>query len=263
MKNASGWARLLGVTCGLALVAACTPASRMVREPQADGGLVLETRSSGDAEAALTVARVVVRNGAGSWVRDASWDEYVVALENAGEGPVQVVDVSLASEHLEAVHPNADLAALERQTSAQLRVLQTAGVAVVAGYAAGALAFASVAGGGSQVGVIAAASAAVVMIPVAAVAGGIYMHKKHKRQRLDRELMQAEIARRALPLPVEIAAGSTREGSWFFPITPAPKQLLVRFQQGGAEREIRVDLPELSQLHIKPQAAPAKAERGR
>src|SRR6187397_49237 len=108
MKKARRWAGLLGVACGLALVAACMPASRMVREPQPDGGLALDARSS-DGEGALTVARVLVRNGPGSWVRDASWDEYVVTLANAGEVPVQVVDVSLASEHLAPVHPNADL----------------------------------------------------------------------------------------------------------------------------------------------------------
>jgi len=255
--------RLLGVACGLAVLTACTPASRMVREPQADGGLALDARSPGGAELALAIERVVVRNAAGSWVRDASWDEYVVALENRGELAVELVDVALASAHLAAAHPSADLDLLERETSAQLRVLKSAGVAVAAGYAAGALAFASMAGGTSQVGLIAGATAAAVMIPVAAVAGGIYMHKRHKRQRLDRELMRAEIARRALPVPVEIAPGSAREGSWFFPITPAPRQLLVRYREGGAEREILVDLPELSELHIKPAAAPAKPERSR
>jgi hypothetical protein len=113
------------------------------------------------------------------------------------------------------------------------------------------------------VGLIAASSVAVVMIPVAAVAGGIYMHKKHKRQRLDRELMQAEITRRALPLPSRSRlarrvkeAGSSRS-------RPRRSNCWCDSSRAGRSGRYGIDLPELSQLHIKPKAAPAKAQRSR
>ena len=251
--------RMLGAACILAMLAACTPASRMVREPLADDGLAVGTRSPDDSHVVLAVERVVVRNGPGAWVKDAAWDEYLVKLEAYGDAPVRVLEVSLESEHLpEAAHPTAQLDALEKGTSAQVRVLQTAGVAVALGYGAGALAFAGAAGGASQVGVLAAASAAVILMPVAAIAGGVYMHKKHKRQKADRVLMQDEIGRRALAVPLEIAPESVREGSWFFPITPAPTRLQVRYEQGGEEHQLAIELPQLAQLHMKAPAKPGE-----
>jgi hypothetical protein len=229
----------------------------MVREPEITQRAELDAKGAIDADLGLTLETVVVRNGAGSWVRDAAWDEYVVKIENRTGEALRVLDVSLPSAHLEAApHSTTQLEALEKGTSAQVHFLQTAGVAVALGYGAGAIAFAGAAGAGS-LGVIAAASAAVIMMPVAAIAGGVYMHKKHKQQKADRVSMQGEITRRSLPMPLELAPGAVREGSWFFPITPAPTRLEVRYEQGGAEHQSTLELPQLAELHIE---AKVKAE---
>jgi hypothetical protein len=246
-----------------ALLAACTPASRMVREPALQDGVAVGQTGS-EAGLDVEVERVVAPNGPGAWVRGAAWDEYVVKLSARGEAPVHVLEVSLASEHLpDAAHPTADLEALEKRTSAQVHVLQTAGVTVALGYGAGAVAFASTAGGATQVGLIAGATAAAVMIPVAAIAGGVYMHKRHNRQKADRVLMQDEIARRALPMPLELEPGSAREGSWFFPITPAPTRLELRYEQDGAEQRLAIELPQLAELHLEAPAKPAEPQAHR
>jgi hypothetical protein len=99
------------------------------------------------------------------------------------------------------------------------------------------------------------------MIPVAIVTGGVIIHEKHKREREDRELIQQEIDRRAMPVPTDLAAGAERHGSWFFPITPAPERLLVHYLADAEERTLVVDLSAISTLHIKPAAAPREQRK--
>jgi len=61
---------------------------------------------------------------------------------------------------------------------------------------------------------------------VGLVTGGVYVHKKHKRERLDRALIDEQLVQRSFALPYELAAAADVSKSTFFPITPAPTQLL-------------------------------------
>ena len=48
--------------------------------------------------------------------------------------------------------------------------------------------------------------------------------------------------------------GETAEGSLFFPVVPAPRQLVLRGRQGEAPFELVLDLKALAGLHLKPAA---------
>jgi hypothetical protein len=248
-----------GALIYIASLAGCAPPSRVLREPTVGDGVEVSAQAADASALGIRVDRVIVQGGPGMWVKGANWDEYVVSVENTSDAPVRVVGLSLESEHLPAVAPSGDLALLEKQTNAQMRMLRSIGVTVGVGYVAGAVAFASAAGGGAEVGVIAGASAAAVLMPVALVATGVFIHHKHNRERMDRELIKAEITKRSIALPGELAAGETRSGSLFFPITPAPSRLVLRYATDSGEREVGVELTAIRGLHLKPpKGAPAK-----
>jgi hypothetical protein len=47
-------------------------------------------------------------------------------------------------------------------------------------------------------------------------------------------------------------SGAVVRGSAFFPITPAPTRLVVRYRVRDIYRELVLDLKQLSQLHLAP-----------
>jgi len=242
---------LLAMLLGLA---ACAPQSRLLRAPVVGEGIMLDARASADSGARLVVTAAIVRNGPEAWVRDAQWDEYRVQVANDGPAPLRLTGFALASERLSPAEPTRDLDQLERGSSRALRAAQTAGLVVSVGYVAGSLAF--VGAGGSQVALLAASSAAVIVMPVTMIAGGIYMHRKHRREREDRRLIQAEIDRRAPTLPLPLAPGEERSFSLFFPITPAPRALQLIHDAGGQAQTLVLELPALKDLHLRPAKAP-------
>ena len=46
--------------------------------------------------------------------------------------------------------------------------------------------------------------------------------------------------------------GEALQRSAFFPVTPAPQRLVLRYAVGAEPRELALDLPALAGLHIAP-----------
>lgn len=226
--------------------------SRYKAAPKSTQPPVVHDLVARDEAAQVIVHSVVVLRGPGSWKRHAYWDEYVVSVTNLGAAPLTVQGVTLTDFQGHALHPGTSPWELEKisQTS-EKRFARTAGSAVLFGAGvsiatvpAFSVAGASVLGGGVS-GAAVTASAAILP---AYVVGTIY------RNVASRHRIMEEFERRRIPLPLELAPGTTRTGSFFFPISPGPQhfQLEVTGRPG-----VVVNLEPLHALHL---AKPAVAQ---
>lgn len=102
-------------------------------------------------------------------------------------------------------------------------------------------------------GIIAAAG--VVLIPIGLIGGTTYVVKRHHRDQQDKALIGRHLAESGYAVPVSMPPDSQLRKRAFFPITPSPTQLAVRFSANGSSREVILDLLGLAGLHLKAQRA--------
>lgn len=178
-------------------------------------------------DAAVVLAWVIVRDGPGTWARNADWDEYIFVVRNLGAAPLQVTSVALHDALGERVTSKASRGALVRASRDAVRRYRESELEVKAGFGGGALAaagavawygvaapIAGVAAGGTALGV---AAGAVIAAPVLAVGG--LMRAANNRKVND------EILRRQTVFPIALAPGEERTLTVFFPLTPSPSRV--------------------------------------
>ncbi|MBI5691071.1 MAG: hypothetical protein HZC55_13365 [Verrucomicrobia bacterium] len=201
------------------------------------------------ASAQATVRSVIVFQGQGSWKREAYWDEYIVALANRGEAPLIVESTELTGLAGTPMVSGVDPWELEKQsrTLAEKRFGLAKDVTVQIGSGLGAITVAAGIGaaiGGSGLAAIGgAALGGIVALPVL-VGGSIYRNVSSRHE------VEREFDRRRLKLPATLVPAQITQGSLFFPITPGPRQLVVRCRSGDERFEVLVDLATLAHLHL-------------
>ena len=205
----------------------------------------------GGAPVGTVLNSVIVYQGPGSWKKSAYWDEFVVTLANHSATGVTVTAARLVDYAGTIVPTGTDPWLLEKASQVQRDRYTKAGVSFALntlGYAA--LTYGAVGAGmmvGATVtstwgGLAAGATVGLVAVPVTAVV--VYANnQKHKHQ------IEAEFTRRRVALPLEIAAGETRTGSFFFPLTVSPQSLRLEWLKGGERSAIVLPLPMLAGLH--------------
>jgi hypothetical protein len=202
----------------------------------------------------LEMHQLIVRNGGGSWVRDANWDEYVLTMSNDSQSLIEIQRIDLYSDRLPAPEESStSREQLDAQTSRTLTAMRDAGVIAGAGVVVPTALIAGTvtAGGGSVATLGAAAVVGVVVIPVGLIGGTVYVVKRHYRDKDDKVLIEHRLRQRGFGPAVQILPGTQLDTSAFFPITPSPTRLVVHYVDGGDAREIALDLPALSGLHLK------------
>lgn len=208
--------------------------------------------TSADLDARLDT--VIVFKGPGSWKREARWDEYVVTLSNPGSQPIVIEKVVLIDILGEPQRPGTDPWKLEklsytnwdRYGKTGLKLLAGAGVVAVYVGATSAAVMGAAMSGGAAGG---AGLAAATFIPVVALIDiGVVAVMNHDL----RHKVEAEFSKRRLNEQQQIAPGQHISGSYFFPMTPSPKRLIISGHKGDAPVEIVIDLQGLADLHLKP-----------
>jgi len=227
------------------LVGACAGESRLLHPPAADPVTALDWHVEAADGVKLSVLRVIVRNDGASWVREADWDEYVLAVRNDGSRPVELRSIDLANEVLGNVSHTTVPDQLKSETTRNVETMKTAGRVVVIGYA------------GLVTGVLVLATAAgytlmAPVLPLALIVGGISAYRSQSQTNAEALVIEYEIKRRGFQLPAQLAPGAELQRSAFFPVTPAPQRLRLRYAVGDEQRELVLALPALAGLHIKP-----------
>ncbi|HSZ09174.1 MAG TPA: hypothetical protein VK794_11620 [Steroidobacteraceae bacterium] len=199
-----------------------------------------------------TLVTLISYRGAGSWKREALWDEYVVALENRSEQPITIDSATLADAGAATFAAGNNPWALEKQSKhleKQYRdhgegFMRAAGPGVLI-VGMGAATVSATAGTTMFVsaGVVGAALAAVVVVPVYYLSVlGINHHNK--------KAVMTEFQRRRLPLPLILAAGETRTGSLFYPMVRSPGSLTLSWSNESGSSTSMLSLDFLQMLHV-------------
>jgi hypothetical protein len=205
-----------------------------------------------------TLAALIIYGGPGSWKREALWDEYVVTIENDGAQPVIINSATLGDFAGTTYATGNDPWALEKQSKKLEKQYRDRGEAFIraAGpgvliVGAGAATLSAAAGSTAFVsaGVVGAAVATIVVLPVYYVTVlGINHHNK--------KAVMAEFKRRRLPLPLTLAPGETRTGSLFYPMVRNPSSLELGWSSESATGQAVLPLDFLQGLHVP--TAPAE-----
>ncbi|MDQ5981158.1 MAG: hypothetical protein QG602_4136 [Verrucomicrobiota bacterium] len=203
--------------------------------------------------ATATLHAVVVFRGPGSWKRDAYWDEYLVTLTNPGTTALRLDTVVLADQIGASNFLGTDPWELDKLSRVRLKVAKRSGLHIAIGTGAtaawlgsGALFLANFYGG--SVSAVSLGAAGFLAIPLVALGSGV-------RVLVARHAIREEFARRRLVLPASLPPGASLSGSLFFPVTPGPRRLLLRFKdETGIRHDLTLDLAPLADLHLKPAA---------
>ena len=134
---------------------------------------------------------------------------------------------------------------LKSETTRNVETMKTAGRMVVIGYT------------GLVTGVLVLATAAgytlmAPILPLALIVGGISAYRSQSQANAEALVIEYEIKRRGFDLPAQLAPGAELQRSVFFPVTPAPQRMRLRYAVGADQRELVLALPALAGLHIKP-----------
>jgi hypothetical protein len=264
--------RLALTACAFLCLAACGGGSKLVRNPPQDAASMLQAPAAAqasDERLRATFHAVVLRNGPGSWAKNARWDEYHLQVTNLSASPVRITGAAVVDSHGTRLPSLDDRKQLQRESDANAKRYRREGIEVTAGPGSATLLLAgagmtvagvgtavgatygSLLGGGTAAGATAAASALMLVGPAFAIAG--IVRAVHNGQVGD------ELARRAPDFPLVLAAGETRALDLFVPLAPAPNRIELDYEAGEELRHLPLDLQApLAGLHL-PATGPAGA----
>ena len=219
--------------------------------------------SASDQRVTATLDWVIVRDGPGTWAKNADWDEYLMKVRNASDQPIQVVSVTVVDSldrRIEAQPGRKQLVKASKQTS---RTYKKSGIKVKAGRgaatmlvagaavtavgvgAASAVAYGS-AWGTAAGGAGAAASGLLLLGPAVAV-GGIV-------RGVNNSAVNKQIEQRQTTLPLGVPAGEELALDVFFPLAPSPGMVEVVYTDAHGENSLFIDTSAaLHGLHIPSQ----------
>ena len=210
--------------------------------------------AAADTRLSASLDWVIVRDGPGTWAKNADWDEYLLSVRNETGAPIAINGIAVvdSGKHRHDSIPNRKkLVKASRKTARRYR---DDGIRVKAGVGGGAMLVTGVvsanvamgAGAAAAYGSTAAAGAAagaLVLAPVLVVGGVVRGVNNGK--------VNDEIERRQTALPLQIEAGAARSLDLFFPIAPSPLELRIDYEDAAGKHTIVIDAREaLDGLHL-------------
>ena len=217
-----------------------------------------------DAVMAATLDWVIVRDGPGTWAKNADWDEYLLRLENRSTTNLRITEVYIEDSMGIKVFPGRDRKRLiagskqvaERYKDADIKIKAGTGTAVMVATVLGTTlvgasvvqlglayaSFASLLGISTSVGaVVTTAGAGLVLVGPAMV-----IRNRRNQRKVDARIQDI---RSRLPFPVE--AGMVKQAALFFPISPSPRHVVISYSRGESIQTLRLETREsLVGLHL-------------
>lgn len=225
----------------------------MKRHPEPIPDLAEPLAVSTDDSLSIVLDWIIVKNGPGSWAKNADWDEYLLRARATTEATIKITAVSvydslgtrLGSMNDRHLLKQASRETVKRYKAKELSVKPGWGTGQVfagnAGAVGGGYASAAAVGGWGGVGI---AMATVAFVPVAL--GAVMVHDAGERN------VGRALPKRATTLPVSIASGEPARLNVFFPFAPSPEKLEVRYELNGSPSILEVDISEAtSGLHLR------------
>jgi hypothetical protein len=210
--------------------------------------------SASDQRLSATLDWVIVRDGPGTWAKNADWDEYLFRVQNLSGDSIRLTSITVFDSlgtQIDSRNNRKQLVkgakeAKRRYKEEKLRV--KAGVGAGTLLTAGAVATATTAvavSGGVLVsgGTAVAATGGLILAPVFAV-GGIMRGVNNNR-------VDKEIKSRQTVLPIVLQEEEEKRLNIFFPLTPSPRQIKLNYVDSRGEQTLVIDTQAtLEGLHL-------------
>lgn len=245
------------------LLSAGCGGSKVLKEPVAftpAGPLAVGTQPRLEAR----LEWVIVRDGPGTWAKNADWDEYLMSLHSRGDGVITITSArivdSLGTE-IPADDSRKRLVKASRETTKRYKsegVKVKAGLSGITLVAAGTAATVTAVGAAPAVilasSSVAAGVAGALLVGPALAVGGVVKGVNNGK-------VAKQIEARHTDLPLEIGPGESRGLDLFFALAPSPRRIELTYTDADGEHVLVVDTQEaLAGLHIGKQAEAAGAE---
>jgi hypothetical protein len=238
----------------LALVAACVGLDKPLKSAGDDAPALAQ---AADARIAARLEAVLVPNAPGSWMQDAFWDEYLVTVRALGDEPVSITDVAVVDALGQRSPTRADRSGLQESTRETQRRYEGAaqlahddsGHWVVAGGVMGVATGAAI-GAGSAIGSVMGATASVPAAAGVMVIGGALMVVVGIGHLANNAQVQHVLTERRARLPVTVSRAEGVRLDLFFPVTPLPRAIEIRYTAAGRRHRLLIDTrAALAQAH--------------
>ena len=249
--------------CAFAALFAGCGGTKILKEPiPVESPATLARVSNEQVEVALEW--VIVRDGPGTWARNADWDQYQFRVVNNSDSELLLTSITVVDSlgmEVFSQRDRADLVRSSRKTVkryrdvADLRVKAgvNAGVMVAGGaalyYAAAAVVTPSlmtgfIAGSSTAAATTTAAAGAITLVPVLIVGGVIRASNNGN--------VSEQIELRSGALPIGVKAGSEKEIDLFYPLAPSPRGVRIRYTIDSVLGELTIDTSDiLYGLHLE------------
>ncbi len=216
-----------------------------------------------DQQVTVILDWVIVRDGPGTWAKNADWDEYLLRVSNLSDQPIQVTRVIVVDSldtRVESQPKRKQLVKGSKQTARRYKdsgikvkagrgagTMLVAGAAVTAvgvGVAASTVSIAAFGGASAGAGAAGAAAGGLLLLgPVLAV-GGIVRGVRNSA-------VNKEIEQRQTLLPLELSAGEELQLDVFFPLAPSPGMVELSYTDATGQHSLIIDTSTaLNGLHI-------------
>ena len=201
---------------------------------------------------------VIVRDGPGTWAKNADWDQYLLRVSNLSDQPIQVTRVIVVDSldtRIESQPKRKQLVKGSKQTT---RRYKDSGIKVKAGRGAGTMlvagaavtvigvgaASAAAVSGAAAAGSAGAAAGGLLLLGPALAVGGIVRGVRNSA-------VSKQIEQRQTVLPLEVSAGEELQVNAFFPLAPSPGIVELSYTDATGEHSLIIDTSMvLNGLHI-------------
>lgn len=223
------------------LLAGCG-GTKLIKEPQSvqTSGPLAE---SCDDRVCAYVDWVIVRNGPGSWAQNATWDEYVLRVNNRNGRDVTVQNVYVVDSLGLPQSVQDNPSRLKRSSSQTVKRYRDHELSVKAGdgtekmlAAGGAVALTGLGVGVAVGGYGGLAIAAAAPAGILVLAPALVVNKLVRGSQLKDEMLQ-----RNTTFPIPVPANSDQALDIFVPFAPSPRYVEIVYASVGARHTLRID----------------------
>ena len=192
---------------------------------------------------------VIVRDGPGTWAKNADWDEYLLRVSNLSDQPIQITGLIVIDSLDTRIEPAPGRKHLVKGSKLTARRYKDSGIKVKAGRGTGTMlvagaavtvvgvgaGYAAVLGGGiGTAGAGAGAAGGLLLLGPALVVGGVVRGVRNSA-------VNKEIIQRQTQLPLQISAGEQLALDIFFPLAPSPRLVEIIYTDAHGEHRLAID----------------------
>ena len=195
---------------------------------------------------------VIVRDGPGTWAKNADWDEYLLRVSNLSDQPIQVTRVIVVDSLNTRIESQPGRKQLVKGSKKTARRYKESGIKVKAGRGAGTMIVAGAAMTAIGVGAVYSAVGAGIMSGATVGAGtttavsglmllGPALAVGGIVRGVNNSAVNNQIEQRQTVLPLEVSASEELTLDVFFPLAPSPGMVEVRYSNANGENTLIID----------------------